>query len=138
MVADHLQLYIDGRDARWCLACLQKRKAVVIVLHLNSKYLQQTLGTQRVAADADAFGCTTTIYQITILLESTSPLYIFEVIWPPNHHWSSSSIPDAMLYPIPTVFENYSKCRIWNFDFFSPIFDLLELTCLVTLLDRKL
>ena len=39
-----------------------------------------------------------------------------------------------------TLFENYSKCRIWIFEFwhFSPIFVLLKLTCLVTLFDRKL
>ena len=34
-----------------------------------------------------------------------------------------------------TLFENYSKCRIWNF---QPIFVLLKLTCVVTLFDRKL
>ena len=34
-----------------------------------------------------------------------------------------------------TLFENYSKCRIWHF---PPIFVLLKLTCLVTLFDRKL
>ena len=34
---------------------------------------------------------------------------------------------------------NYSKCRIWSFQFWHlpPIFVLLELTCLVTLFDRK-
>ena len=39
-----------------------------------------------------------------------------------------------------TMFENYSKCRIWIFEFwhFQPIFVLLKLTCLVTLFDRKL
>ena len=39
-----------------------------------------------------------------------------------------------------TLFENNSKCRIWIFQFwhFLPIFDLLKLTCLVTLFDRKL
>ena len=39
-----------------------------------------------------------------------------------------------------TLFENYSKCRIWIFEFwyFSPIFVLLKLTWLVTLFDRKL
>ena len=39
-----------------------------------------------------------------------------------------------------TLFENYSKCRIWIFEFwhFSPIFVLLKLTCLVTLFNRKL
>ena len=39
-----------------------------------------------------------------------------------------------------TLFENYSKCRIWSFDFwhFPPFFVLLKLTCLVTLFDRKL
>ena len=39
-----------------------------------------------------------------------------------------------------TLFENYSKCRIWIFEFwhFPPIFVLLKLTCLVTLFDRKL
>ena len=37
-----------------------------------------------------------------------------------------------------TVFENHPKCRIWIFEFwhFPPIFDLLKLTCLVTLFDR--
>ena len=40
----------------------------------------------------------------------------------------------------PKSFENYSKCRIWIFEFwhFPPIFVLLKLTCLVTLFDRKL
>ena len=39
-----------------------------------------------------------------------------------------------------TLFKNYSKCRIWSFEFwhFPPIFVLLKLTCLVTLFDRKL
>ena len=39
-----------------------------------------------------------------------------------------------------TVYENHPKCRIWIFQFwhFPPIFDLLILTCLVTLFDRKL
>ena len=39
-----------------------------------------------------------------------------------------------------TLFENYSKCRIWIFEFwhFPPIFVLLKVTCLVTLFDRKL
>ena len=39
-----------------------------------------------------------------------------------------------------TLFENYSKCRIWIFEFwhFPPIFVILKLTCLVTLFDRKL
>ena len=39
-----------------------------------------------------------------------------------------------------TVFENHPKCRIWIWAFghFTPIFDLLILTCLVTLFDRKL
>ncbi len=38
------------------------------------------------------------------------------------------------------LFENYSKCRIWIFEFwhFPTIFALLKLTCLVTLFDRKL
>ena len=41
---------------------------------------------------------------------------------------------------LSTLFENYSKCRIWSFEFwhFPPIFVLLNLTCLVTLFDRKL
>ena len=41
---------------------------------------------------------------------------------------------------VSTLFENYSKCRIWIFEFwdFPPIFVLLKLTCLVTLFDRKL
>ena len=41
---------------------------------------------------------------------------------------------------ILTLFENYSKCRIWIFEFwhFPPIFVLLKVTCLVTLFDRKL
>ena len=39
-----------------------------------------------------------------------------------------------------TVFENHPKCRIWLLQFlhFPPIFVLLELTCLVTLFDRKI
>ena len=39
-----------------------------------------------------------------------------------------------------TLFENYSKCRIWILAFwhFPPIFVQLKLTCLVTLFDRKL
>ena len=39
-----------------------------------------------------------------------------------------------------TLFENYSKCRIWIFEFwhFPPIFVVPKLTCLVTLFDRKL
>ena len=37
--------------------------------------------------------------------------------------------------PSATVYENYYKCCIW---IFPPIFVLLKLTCLVTLLDRKL
>ena len=47
------------------------------------------------------------------------------------HFWPS---------PLLTLFENYSKCRIWIFEFwhFPPIFFLLKLTCLVTLFDRKL
>ena len=36
-----------------------------------------------------------------------------------------------------TLFENYSKCRIWFLNF-PPIFVLLKLACLVTLFDRKL
>ena len=41
---------------------------------------------------------------------------------------------------LSTLFENYSKCRIWILAFwhFSPIFVLLKLTCLVTLFDPKL
>ena len=41
---------------------------------------------------------------------------------------------------LSTVFENHPKCRIWISQFwnFPPIFELLKLTCLVTLLDRKL
>ena len=39
-----------------------------------------------------------------------------------------------------TLFENYSKCRIWIFPFwhFPPFFFLLKLNCLVALFDRKL
>ena len=42
------------------------------------------------------------------------------------------------LHPV-TLFENYSKCRIWIFEFwhFPPIFDLLKVACLVTLFDRR-
>ena len=42
--------------------------------------------------------------------------------------------------PIFTLFENYSKCRIWIFHFrhSQPIFVQLKLTYLVTLFDRKL
>ena len=38
-----------------------------------------------------------------------------------------------------TLFENYSKCRTLNFEFwhFLPIFVLLNLTCLVTLFVHK-
>ena len=41
---------------------------------------------------------------------------------------------------LATLFENYSKCRIWIFECwrFPPIFVLLKLTCLVILFDRKL
>ena len=36
------------------------------------------------------------------------------------------------------MFENYSKCRIWILEFwyFSQSFDLLQVTCLVTLFER--
>ena len=39
-----------------------------------------------------------------------------------------------------TLFENYSKCRIWIFELwhFPTIFVPLKVTCLVTLFDRKL
>ena len=39
-----------------------------------------------------------------------------------------------------TLFENYSKCRIWISQFwhFPPMFVILKLTCLVTLFDGKL
>ena len=37
-----------------------------------------------------------------------------------------------------TLFENYSKCRIFLILAFSPKFNLLNLTCLVTLFDHKL
>ena len=38
-----------------------------------------------------------------------------------------------------TLFKNYSKCRIWIFQFwhFPPIFVVLKVTCLVTLFDLK-
>ena len=41
---------------------------------------------------------------------------------------------------VPQNPQNYSKCRIWSFEFwhFPSIFVLLKLTCLVTLFDRKL
>ena len=46
----------------------------------------------------------------------------------------------AKKLPKFTVFENHQKCRIWSLKFwhFPPIFDLLKLTCLITLFDRKL
>ena len=39
-----------------------------------------------------------------------------------------------------TLFENYSKCLIWIYEFwhFPPIFVLVKLTCLATLFDRNL
>ena len=45
-----------------------------------------------------------------------------------------------LIYEPNKLFENYSKCRIWIFEFwhFPPIFVLLKLTSLVTLFDRKL
>ena len=51
-------------------------------------------------------------------------------------HWSSFH----KKHPIDTLFEKYSKCRIWIFEFwhFPPIFVLLKLACLVTLFDRQL
>ena len=44
---------------------------------------------------------------------------------------------EVVLYTF-TVFENHPKCRIWICQLwhFTPIFDLLKLTCLVTLFDR--
>ena len=45
-----------------------------------------------------------------------------------------------MRYPIQlTMFEHYSKCRIWYFQFghFLTIFVQLKLTCLVTRFDRN-
>ena len=45
-----------------------------------------------------------------------------------------------LIFLLSTLFENYSKCRIWIFEFWhlSPIFVLSKLTSLVTLYDRKL
>ena len=50
------------------------------------------------------------------------------------------SNPLKALFLKHTLFENYSKCRIWIFEFWhlSPIFVLSKLTSLVTLYDRKL
>ena len=44
------------------------------------------------------------------------------------------------LWTFPTMFEKYLKCRIKIFQFwhFPPFFVLLNLTCLVTMFDRKL
>ena len=52
----------------------------------------------------------------------------------------SSFFVQKFNFDFHTVFENHPKCRIWIFEFwhFPPIFDLLKLTCLVTLFDRKL
>ena len=61
---------------------------------------------------------------------------IFDHIWRLETHKTKSKWCSTHT----TVFENYSKCRIWIFQFwhFPPIFVLLNLTCLVTLFDRKL
>ena len=52
------------------------------------------------------------------------------------------SLPGGKSKPLYlcTVFENHPQCRILIFQFwqFPPIVDLLKLTCLVTLFDRKL
>ena len=57
--------------------------------------------------------------------------------WKPPKTWTSCH---DQISSLCTVFENHPKCRIWIFQFwhFPPIFDLLKLTCLVTLFDRKL
>ena len=63
-------------------------------------------------------------------------MHKFFLFWPPI--WNELNVCAQL--STHTLFENYSKCRIWIFEFwhFSPIFVLLKLTCLVTLFDRKL
>ena len=53
---------------------------------------------------------------------------------------NSGKFPEKSKHLSRTVFETNSKYRIWIFEFwhFPTIFDLLKLTCLVTLFDRKL
>ena len=64
-----------------------------------------------------------TIYQFLASIKSSHP-----------------TTQNVIMVTLDILFENYSKCRIWIFQFlqFLPIFVLLKLTCLVTLFDRKL
>ena len=56
--------------------------------------------------------------------------------WKPPKTWTSCH---DQISSLCTVFENHPKCRIWIFQIwhFPPIFDLLKLTCLVTLFDAN-
>ena len=79
----------------------------------------------------------------------------FEYHWENFHYLSNDSIMKSsaerlhlsiylfslfllFTYTEFTVFENHSKCRILHFWHLPTIFDLLKVTCLVTLFDRKL
>ena len=60
-----------------------------------------------------------------------------------SHHFSVQiirKVRKVLFLHASTLFENYSKCRIWILDFwyFPPIIVLIQLPCLVTLFDRKL
>ena len=61
--------------------------------------------------------------------------------WLSHEYYVSDNVgPNCILLNSFTLFENYSKRRIWILSFwhFPPIFVLLKLTCLVTLFDRTL
>ena len=81
-------------------------------------------------------------------------LKLLTKVFEPSRNWAIQ--PNLLLGPIEhsgqkphffktfkklvSMFENYSKCRIWILQFwhFPPIFVLLKLTCLVILFDCKL
>ena len=89
------------------------------------------------------------ILKQTLLFQAHSSPQIIEFkvdLHPSYPFWHSNSWINRVqkwfwtFFATDTLFENYSKCRIWILQFwhFPPIFVLISLTCLVTLFDRKL
>ena len=81
------------------------------------------------------------LVSFSLLLCMTPYLFFLFAQWVKNPINVSILILIIFILDIFTLIENYSKLRIWfffQFLHFPLIFVLLQLTCLVTLFDRKL
>ena len=81
--------------------------------------------------------CKISFFVQTLFSDTDTTIVCSSSIQAPDKRVACLLAHDKQYY---TVFENYSKCRIWIFEFwhFSPFFVLLKMTYLVTLFDSKL